>query len=380
MPLEVDGALIAELQRRLRVSRSAVPKAELVAVALRLAQDPTLDPSVGNFWKDAGVASSDSRKRIKLFALRMMDEGHLAAAQQALAHPGAAQPWQSLFGLSDNLLLEPRWIDQHVPNIMLTMVEPLVLRCLSCGAFAQRFVRARCSVTSVELCCEVTYNLPPVEGESNEAEGRRRGMHRKREETALRSLDNEAAAAFRSKHAKQQQYYRERDAEICDVLDKLVGTIERAFEREANAWRCPDGCAPGSDCARAAFRKTCVPARRVNSIWAKEHTYAGWSGHEFRFEKQHQLRQLEPDYHQAFHVTDEMREDFLAMWDGIVEPYFFWEPWHSERTGEYCGLSAPGAPRGADEFGWDHRQVGQEACARRGCHGCCYCRGKPLCL
>ena len=241
MALVGDGALIAELQRRLKVPRSTVPKAELVTIALRLAREPDLDPSLGTFWKDAGLNSSASRNNVKQYAKRMIDEGHLVAAQRALTEPAAEQPWEA-FGLSDKLLLQQRWIDEHVPNIILTAVESYERS--ACGAFATRAIRAQNPASSEEVRAEVKYDLPPVEGESDEDQRRRRMMHRAREETALRALDNDAAVAFRAKRALQRQDLRERDTEIGDVLDKLIGAVERSIEREANAWRCPDGCAP----------------------------------------------------------------------------------------------------------------------------------------
>ena len=377
MTLVGDDTLVVELQRRLRLPRSTVPKAELVTIALRLVREPDLDPSVGTFWKDAGLTSSDSRNRVKQYAKRMVSEGHLAEAQQALTQPAAERSWEVLFGLSDRLLLEQRWIDEHVPNIVLTAVEPFVRS--TCGAFAERIICAQNAVSSEEVRTKVKYDLPPVEGESDkDDQRRRRKMHRGREEMALRALDDDAVAAFRAKRAFQRQDLRARDAEIVDVLDKLIGAVERNIEREANAWRCPDGCAPGStDCARVAWRERCVPTQRVNTTWAKEHTYAGLSGHEFRWEKQREMMALEPDYHEAFAVTEEMREDFLAMWDGIVEPQCFWEPWHSKRTGEWCGVTESYRHPAADQYGWDFRPVGQTACARSYCDGCCFCRGKP---
>ena len=76
-----DDALVAELQRRLKVPRSTLPKAELVAVALRLALDQSIDPSTGTFWKDTGITSSDSRSRVKQYTKRMVVEGHLRLRQ-----------------------------------------------------------------------------------------------------------------------------------------------------------------------------------------------------------------------------------------------------------------------------------------------------------
>ena len=44
-------------------------------------------------------------------------------------------------------------------------------------------------------------------------------------------------------------------------------------------------------------------------------------------------------HEEAHAVTEEMREDFLATWDGIVEPFLHWEPWLTMRDGsEFIGV------------------------------------------
>ena len=290
----------------------------------------------------------------------------------ALADAASELPLEAQLGLVEPLLVRQQWIEEHVPNIILASVQPLVRS--ACGGFATRIIVAH-DENGEEIRVDIKYDLPPG-GECAEDRRRRRMMHRSREEEALRSMDRDAAAAFHAKRASQRQHLRKRDSEICDVLDKLIGVVERTAEREANAWRCPDGCAPGADCARAAFRRRCVPYRRSNVAWVMEHTYCGDSGHEYSREKQHEMRCKESGYAEAFRVTDEMTDDFLAMWDGVVEPFHFWEPWLSTRTGEFLGFSDTLHPA-TDEFGWDHRPVGPTACARRGCSSCCYCRAKP---
>ena len=81
------AALIAELQSRLKVPRSTdMPSADHVGLALRLARDPTIDTTKG-FWP-AHIKSSATRTRIKKLAERMVDEGHLAAAELALGSSG----------------------------------------------------------------------------------------------------------------------------------------------------------------------------------------------------------------------------------------------------------------------------------------------------
>lgn len=56
----------------------------------------------------------------------MVDEGHLAAAELALAEPLADVPWYSEFGLDEALILQQSWIAEHVPNLTDVSLEPLV--------------------------------------------------------------------------------------------------------------------------------------------------------------------------------------------------------------------------------------------------------------
>lgn len=78
---------------------------------------------------------------------------------------------------------------------------------------------ARDEATGEQLQHEVKYDLPPVGGESEADQRRRRMMHRGREETALRALDLVAAACFKARRAELRRVQRERDAEVCLVVE-----------------------------------------------------------------------------------------------------------------------------------------------------------------
>ena len=67
-----DDAVIAKLRPLLKVPRSSdLPSPGHVRLALQLARDPSIDPSMGNFWpKD--ITSSATRTRIKKLAMRML--------------------------------------------------------------------------------------------------------------------------------------------------------------------------------------------------------------------------------------------------------------------------------------------------------------------
>ena len=72
---------------------------------------------------------------------------------------------------------------------------------------------------------------------------------------------------------------------------------------------------------------------------------------------------------------------------GIVEPWLHsWEPELSKRKSEILGFGrfdqhhpkALEIQSGCDQYGYGVAPVaGHAACARRGCSGCCYCRGQP---
>ena len=142
-PLPHDEALVAELQTRLKVPRSTdVPKAEHVALALRLARAPATDTTKG-FWP-AYIKSSDTRTRIKKLAKRMDEEAHLAAAERAiLAQPNAALPPPSNFGLGDQydgLLVPLEWVAENASRLTLLPAQPLTLS--PCGKAATRSILA----------------------------------------------------------------------------------------------------------------------------------------------------------------------------------------------------------------------------------------------
>ena len=131
-------------------------------VALQLAREPGMDPSVGGFWKAANVkAGGDTRKRIVGYRDRMLSEGILAAAQQATSLSAAPQSSVMAFGLEVHLFVQRSWIDEHVPLLSDIVAEPLVL---SPGRrHATRAISARREQSAEQsLHGTVVYDLPPT--------------------------------------------------------------------------------------------------------------------------------------------------------------------------------------------------------------------------
>ena len=227
-----DAALVAELRQRLKVPRSSdLPQTEHVGLALRLARDSAIN-TTKNFWPD-DIKSSATRTRIRKLAGRMRDEGHLAAAELALAQPVANDtPWYSDSGLLDNqLILQQSWIEEHLQNVSIFGLEPLERS--ACGLKAIRNIFVELQPTGDVTYCEVQYDLAPAEGESAEDQRRRRMMHRCREEAALRGLDESASVAYRARRAAQRHRLQARDAEVCKVLETTIAAVERSAWREA---------------------------------------------------------------------------------------------------------------------------------------------------
>ena len=151
--------------------------------------------------------------------------------------------------------------------------------------------------------------------------------HRVREEAALRQLDTLAAVEHRQQKAKERQALREQQADVSNVLDRIiakvgraqisrcpvsptahwhaagrhvcalssaphrVSQVERGEERRLAkceddcCWRCPAGCRSGSlprvpaPCARLAWRRKCVPLHRSNEAWERAaRSHSKWAG------------------------------------------------------------------------------------------------------
>jgi hypothetical protein len=368
-----DTALLTELRRLLKPQRGSEPKVELIAVAVRLAREPQLDPSIGGFWKAANVtASGATRKRILGYRDRIMGEGLLAAAQEAIK-PATQPACMPCFGLEAQLLVQDSWMDEHVPLLRSIVVEPLVL---SPGRrHATRALSAHHEQSTGEsLHGIIEYDLPPAAGETAAQGKLRRDRHRRREEAVLRALDGDAAEEHRARRAVQKADEREHEDAIAATLERLISKIERTARRDALRWRCPGGCARGDPaCARLAFRYRCIPPTIHGDPWP-----------------------CDPLLYRDEEVRAELRDDFLALWDGVVEPIFFLEPELSARHSEFLGYEWFQRSRHAhcynnmirrpaelisrnepDPFSDIIFPVGQAACLRRGCLGCCYCRKLP---
>ena len=107
--------------------KGAEPKKEHVAVAVRLARDPSLTPST--VWSNAGVPPGGARTRIIEYRDRIMNAGMLEAVVAAAAPGASPSPVASSVppGLSEQLLVRQLWIEEHAPNLRDLISGPLIL-------------------------------------------------------------------------------------------------------------------------------------------------------------------------------------------------------------------------------------------------------------
>ena len=102
--------------------------------------------------------------------------------------------------------------------------------------------------------------------------------------------------------------------------------------------------------------------------------YYGISGYAYSHHMQQWLFQRESEAHEAWldagdrrRVTLEMREDFLATWDGESDPWQFFDQRNS--------VLKPNARVVKQEYG---KSSNLDRCIDQKCSGCCYCRDSWL--
>ena len=294
------------------------------------------------------------------------------------------------------------WVAENASRLTLLPAQPLTLS--PCGKAATRSILAIKDGCSEQVGDVVRYDLPAASGEDADAAKLRRETHRLREKAIIRALDGDAADEHRAKRTQQRRDERGEEDAVAAVVQRLISTVER--RANPRRWRCPGGCAHDDPtCARATFRRQCVPTWRSNRAWDNNHYTA-------QYEYQAKLRKFkvdgekvtEEDFRAAHAVTEDMRDQFLDMWDGMIEPIFFWDPTAAtcgdrqipdpateflgyRRRSVWGGFDGCGredhwpaelrALNGSDQFDDYIYPVGQAACARRRCAGCCYCRAQP---
>ena len=384
-----------QLRQRLKLDDRT--KDNMLAAAVALARDE----DAARVFQNHGIVAG-SRARAKALADRVRS---LMAASLEQAAPEHWLP-------AGCLLLRPVWIKQNAPNIIDWWADPLVVS--ADGQHATRTIHVR---LPEELKTDaIVYDLRLRNGET---EQNRHDKHRSREEACVRRLDSAAAAAYRARKSELQREQRltqqtgDEDAVVRRILDNLIARLEREASREQLTWHCPGGCAPGSDCARAAFRMRCLPGdddlrQLLHAQWRQQRKlvefgkFRGESGHRFVrvdeqvrcYHQQEQELQQVPGYDASFGeaaTIAEMKHDFLSTWSGKCAPLDHWSKDHRSPGAsggvlvpEYLGAQPfhptainPYTSMPPDQFGPDHRPVGPIACARRGCVGCCYCRDQP---
>lgn len=257
------------------------------------------------------------------------------------------------------------------------------------------------------LVAETTYDVPPTCDDRKLYADR----HRRREESAIVALDENAAAAARTKKAHERQELRRMEAEVRSVLEYTIFRLERQHEYEATTkpleaaiglpqrWSCCAGCESGA-CARAAFRLQCVPSSSDIVAWLQKRwerhlhgvvqfgDFSSPSGYKYSLNMQLQLQaqqeqeleDLRPNFFQeCISEVNDIQQAFLEKWDGKVDPLIWLEShaMHGRNQTSYSEEEYLGPEHlkqsTPDQFGPDRRPVGSTACARRGCTGCCYC-------
>ena len=127
------------------------------------------------------------------------------------------------------LLVQPEWIQEHLPSVELTSVGELFF---SPGRrHAKRTLEVMVTSFTQESFLqgvEIDYELPPTEGESEEDAKRRKDRHRRREERALRSLvpDDDSVLDHKEAEAERQCAFRVDRREIVLCLDDMITQLE----------------------------------------------------------------------------------------------------------------------------------------------------------
>ena len=239
------------------------------------------------------------------------------------------------------------WWQKHAPGIKTLSYDAPVVEISADQTYATRAVHA-----SIIGCDElqhgvVTYDLPAK---------KHRDVHRRREEACIRSLDSAAADAHRARMSELQreqrlsQHTADEDAVVRRVLNNLIARVEREASRAQQTWHCPGGCAPGSECARAAFRLQCLPGdddlrQLLHAQWRQQRKlvefgeFRGESGHRFVrvdeqarcYHQQEQELQHVPGYDASFGdaaAIAEMKHDFLLTCSGNGAPLGHWSEDH----------------------------------------------------
>ena len=131
---------------------------------------------------------------------------------------------------SSRLLVQHPWVQAHLPGVQ--VLEPPSPVPTAHGHHATRRLAAVVSTPGgsvQQLEGEVSYTLPPADGESGTAAKRRDDRHRRREEAALRRFDISgcAVAEQRSKVLCSMRAAREVHSQISELLRVMVTEVER---------------------------------------------------------------------------------------------------------------------------------------------------------
>jgi hypothetical protein len=120
MAATIDETIITELKRRLKKPKGSEPQKEHVAVAVLLARDLALTPSM--VWSSAGVPPGGARTRIIEYRDCIANERLLDTVSATAQYASSVPP-----GLSEQLLVRQLWIDEHAPHLHAVNIGQLIL-------------------------------------------------------------------------------------------------------------------------------------------------------------------------------------------------------------------------------------------------------------
>ena len=206
--------------------------------ALDALKEATLIRSKKADWRLVAAAQAIRRGEFK-------DEFEAAAAMgKSISRRREVESWskkleeleqrQAPTRRSSRLLVQHPWVQAHLPGVQ--VLEPPSPVPTEHGHHATRRLAAVVSTPGgsvQQLEGEVSYTLPPADGESGTAAKRRDDRHRRREEAALRRFDISgcAVAEQRSKVLCSMRAAREVHSQISELLQVMVTEVERL-----NSW------------------------------------------------------------------------------------------------------------------------------------------------
>jgi hypothetical protein len=217
---------IMQVRRQLKPATGPMPETGTVAVALRLAR--------GEAAAIKSLPAGGARTRARKLSEVILAKGlHLAAETRSTMPLGST--WEMHVGATvwppPALHVSEAWRRQHTPAIQRLEVSALAYQ--PGGSKATRILTAHIEKRDEDgrlalhhASLQVEYDMP-LPGESAGDAVKRTDRHRRREEAALRQLDEEAASEHRARKARKLQKQRAED-KAEDLDDEIQQQIINA--------------------------------------------------------------------------------------------------------------------------------------------------------